>query len=254
MMFPSWRWLDTGLQSGQQNMTIDEDLAREVLNGEGAPTVRVYGWQPWALSVGWNQSIDDILLERAEEHGVDVVRRPTGGRAILHARELTYSVVMPAKGRSIGGVYKEISNALVAGLRFLGIRATLETGTPDFPTLYKQESSGMCFVSSARSEIKVGTKKLVGSAQRRYAGRDGTEVVLQHGSLLLGDEHTRIVNYLRLAEDRRALVLKELRERSTDISAVLRRDVEFDEVADCLKTGFEETWNIRFQEPAPISL
>ena len=93
----NWRFENTGTSSGVFNMEYDEALARTLMDGSGNPTIRVYGWQPYAISLGWNQSLDEIDVERTKSEGVDVVRRPTGGRAILHANELTYSVVMQVK-------------------------------------------------------------------------------------------------------------------------------------------------------------
>lgn len=239
-----WRLLMTGHRSGAENMRIDEVLALDLARGVGQPTIRFYGWQPWAISLGWHQPETDVLSDEAGRDGIDVVRRPTGGRAVFHARELTYSVVMPASGRSVREVHEEISRALLAGLRNAGIEAELEAATPDRSALYREEASVTCFVSSSRSEIKVGSRKLVGSAQRRYAGPNGTEVILQHGSVLLRDDHTGIVKYLRLSDERRQAVLAVLRDRSTDVSSVLKREVSFDEMADCMIRGFAESWDI----------
>jgi lipoate-protein ligase A len=238
-----WQFLNSGFQSGSFNMQADESLALAVSRGEGAPTVRVYGWKPWALSLGWNQSPGDIRTEKAESDGVDIVRRPTGGRAVLHAQELTYAVVMPAEGRSVGEVYRLISRGLVAGVKRMGIPAAIETSSPSASSLYR---GAACFVSAARFEIKVNGKKIIGSAQRRYAGRDG-DVVLQHGSLLLGEAHRTITEYLVLPEREREELMSELQERSTDLGTILRRPVSFEEAAAAIRSGFEEAWGMTFQ-------
>ena len=224
-------------------MQTDESLALALARGEGVPTVRVYGWAPWALSLGWNQSQDDIRAEKAESDGIDIVRRPTGGRAVLHAQELTYTVVMPAEGRNVGEVYRLISRGLVAGVQRMGIPAAIETSSPSASSLYR---GAACFVSAARFEIKVGGKKVIGSAQRRYAGTGG-DVVLQHGSILLGGAHTAITEYLVLPEQEREELATELHERSTDLGAILGRIVSFEEAAAAVRSGFEESWGVTFQ-------
>lgn len=227
-------------------MRHDEELAQALLGFEGTPTVRVYGWKPPAISIGWNQSFDEIDLEKASAAGIDVVRRPTGGRAILHSHELTYCVVLTSKGRTVSSVYADISRALVSGLRLIGVEASLEKSQPHFPALYKLTSSVACFTSSARTEIKVNGRKLVGSAQRRFRRSDGEEVVLQHGSILLGPDHKRIVEFFKLNnESDRAALVRELDEKTTDVASVLGAKILFEDMAEAVRLGFEQAWGIR---------
>ncbi|MEX2115452.1 MAG: lipoate--protein ligase family protein [Bacteroidota bacterium] len=232
-------------------MQTDVSLALALGRGDGIPTVRVYGWAPWALSLGWNQSLDDIRTEKTESDGIDIVRRPTGGRAVLHARELTYSVVMPLEERSVSEIYRIVSQGLIAGVRRLGIHAAIETGIPSGSSLYR---GAACFVSTARFEIKVDGKKIVGSAQRRYAGSGGEDVVLQHGSLLLGNDHRTITEYLVLPERERKELAAELRERSTDLETILGRPVLFEEAASAIHSGFEEAWGVTFQPATSLEV
>lgn len=249
----NWQFLNTGLSSGRVNMDRDEDLARQLADGTGNPTVRVYGWNPPAISLGWNQSWDEVRMDAAEAAGIDVVRRPTGGRAILHENEATYSVVMSSRGENVSEAYARISLALTEALRLLGVNAALERSQPHFPSLYRKGESAACFVSSARSEIMVKGRKLVGSAQRRYAVPGG-EVVLQHGSILLGPEHRRLARYLRLRPEQEVHLSEQLAVKTTDLRHELQRDVSLEEVASRLKDGFEKTWNIRFiMESASVS-
>jgi lipoyl(octanoyl) transferase len=123
--------------------------------------------------------------------------------------------------------------------------------------LYQSATSAACFSSSARYEIQVGGRKLVGSAQRRYAADDGHDVVLQHGSLLLGDDHKRLVRYLRLKnESLRVRLAAEMDEKTIDLSTALSRRVTFEEAASAVRAGFEEAWGIRLNtidlEPAIV--
>jgi lipoate-protein ligase A len=241
----NWRFENTGIRSGVFNMEYDEALARALVDGAGNSTIRVYGWQPFAISLGWNQAKDEIDLDKTSTAGMDVVRRPTGGRAILHANELTYSVVMFVNGKNVQTIYEDISRALIAGLRELGAPVAREKSQPHFPSLYRHTSAIACFSSTGRYEIKCDSKKLVGSAQRRYTAVDGEEVVLQHGSILLGPEHKQIVDFLNIpSEDQRIALRQELDEKTTELSTVLQRTVIFDETADAILNGFRKAWSI----------
>ena len=226
-------------------MRIDQVLATRLLSGDGMPTVRVYGWRPYALSIGFHQQVSDFDTTECKNEGIDVVRRPTGGRAILHAEEVTYSVVMRAEGRSVSEIYAEISQALVSGLRTLGADVEYASSQPDFARLYRQKHSIPCFSSSARFEIQSRGRKLVGSAQRRYLSPEGNEVVLQHGSILLGPAHRRISEFVRPDNDNvQAMILADLESKTTDLASVLGRVVTYDEVAASTIMGFCQAWNI----------
>jgi lipoate-protein ligase A len=241
----NWQFENTGIRSGVFNMEYDIALARALVNGVGNPTIRVYAWQPYAISLGWNQSMDEIDLAKTSASGIDVVRRPTGGRAILHSEELTYSVVMRVKGKNVLTVYDDISQALVTGLQGLGALVAIEKSQPHFPSLYRTTSAVACFSSTGRYEIKYHGKKLVGSAQRRYVADDGEEVVLQHGSILLGPDHKQMVEFLNLpSEGERDALRRELNEKTTELSTVLNRMITFEEVAEAILQGFQKTWSI----------
>ncbi|HEY4613484.1 MAG TPA: lipoate--protein ligase family protein [Bacteroidota bacterium] len=243
----NWSFEHSGFNTGAFNMQYDERLAREVAAGMRPSTVRVYGWNPPAISLGRHQPLEEIDVDAAKKAGIDVVRRPTGGRAILHSDELTYCVVMPAVGRSVAAVYQEISEALLCGLQRLGMTAALEKLQPHFPSLYQSTSGAACFSSSARYEIKVDGRKLVGSAQRRFYFHE-TEVVLQHGSLLMGQDHLRISDFLNVDhESARAMLRNELREKTTDLKSILGVPVLFDDVAGAIRNGFEEALGIAFE-------
>lgn len=242
-----WQFLNTGSRRGKFNMEYDEFLATKMLEGKDISTLRVYGWNPPAISLGYNQKIEEIDLEKCLAEGIDVVRRPTGGRAILHWNELTYSVVMFSKNLSTMEVYEKVSRALVEGIRLLGVDVELEKSQPNFQNLYKDKSSVSCFSSSAKFEIQYKKKKLVGSAQRRYSNKNNVEVVLQHGSILLGPEHKLIVDFLSEKNIEVVNTIKKnLDERTTNLKTILNRDITFEEVAECIKAGFEKYWNIKF--------
>ena len=123
----------TGRRRGLFNMQFDEYLAVKLSSGIGVPTLRLYGWDPPAVSIGFNQDAGEFDEEKLRRSGIDLVRRPTGGRAILHANELTYSVVLAAGGRTPKEIYRFISEGLLAGVRALGIAAELVTATDSVP-------------------------------------------------------------------------------------------------------------------------
>jgi lipoate-protein ligase A len=160
-------------------MALDEVLATSCARGEGPPTLRLYTWDPPTVSVGYAQALGgEVDLEACRRLGFGVVRRMTGGRAVLHQHELTYAIAFPEGLLGPGGIqedYRRISQGLIAGLRRLGVAADLSRGS-----VGRGAVSGVCFLSSSRFELSVAGRKLVGSAQRRLRG-----AVLQHGSLLL---------------------------------------------------------------------
>jgi lipoyl(octanoyl) transferase len=158
-------------------MAVDEALARTGEEGEGV--LRIYRWSRPTLSFGRNQpALDRYDPMAARSLGVEVVRRPTGGREVLHDRELTYSVIAPVEGPGeLRAAYRILNQALVEALRSLGVPARMASPagrTPD-------PGAGACFQAPAEGEVEVGGRKLVGSAQVRIGDR-----LLQHGSLLLG--------------------------------------------------------------------
>lgn len=243
----SWRFLNTGATNGAANMAIDEAMLVGVNRGTTPPTVRVYAWEPPTVSLGYAQRAEDELdLEAVRRAGFGVVRRPTGGRAVLHAGELTYSVVGPAGeeplGRSIMEAYEAIARALAEGLRELGVEVELSPVATE--AVGRDGASPPCFASAGRYEIVVDGRKLVGSAQRRV-GRG----VLQHGSLLTDATHERIAEVMRVEDERRRdAVRKVLARKTTSLSAILGRDVAFDEVAEAVRAGFARAWGVSLTE------
>jgi lipoate-protein ligase A len=244
----AWNFCATGENTGEFNMWFDEMLAQRLIDGSGLPTVRVYGWKPWAISIGQHQRLSDIDLNRCKDAGIDVVRRPTGGRAILHAEELTYSVVMWAEQKGIQQVFREISNALVEGLRVFGVEASLQRSQPNFAEMYKNPSSIPCFSSSSRYEVEWCGRKLVGSAQRRYSSESG-DVVLQHGSILCGAAHRRLPDYLHLVDPLvKRDVQAELKEKTADLNEISGHPISLTELSGCIKRGFEHVWGVTFTD------
>jgi lipoate-protein ligase A len=177
-----WRLLHDGPADGPWNMAVDETIARAVGEGLAPATLRFYEWSPPTVSLGYLQRVPGgVDLVACRRHGIGLVRRVTGGRAVLHADELTYSVAMPFQGPwrslSVLDVFARISSGLIAGLKHLGVEATLgetRARTEDGP------QSAACFLLRRMPAILVGGRKLIGSAMRRW-----DRSLLQHGSILL---------------------------------------------------------------------
>lgn len=190
-----WRLLDSGPGSGAWNLALDDAVFRCVREGRSPPTLRLYAWSSPTLSIGYAQDLRrDVDTEACRAHGVEVLRRSTGGRAVLHDREVTYSVSVPAGTRLFGSgletAYRAVAAALLAGLRRLGVDAAGESAGPRDPA--RGTRSPGCFAAAARHEILVGGRKLVGSAQRRVQG-----AFLQQGSILLESHAARLGRLLR---------------------------------------------------------
>jgi len=181
-----WNFLDTGDNLGAYNMAVDEELLARAQAGDRVPVLRFYGWNPPAVSLGRFQKIEEAVdIEACRLHGFDIVRRITGGRAVLHRHELTYSVISrtdnPLFPSHVHGTYKVIAEALLAGLRILGISADIVSRTSRHAHLVeKRTKDPACFSSPSWYEIVVNGKKIVGSAQRRLSN-----AFLQHGSILI---------------------------------------------------------------------
>ncbi len=179
-----WRFLLTPPLDGADNMALDEALMQRARDsGEGV--VRVYAWSAPTLSLGRNQrAIGVYTAERARALGVQVVRRPTGGRALLHHREITYSVAAPAPAHeSLARSYRAINLALLAALRGLGVHTEIAVRRERLPP----PGSAPCFELPADGELMLGGRKLVGSAQFREHG-----ALLQHGSILVHDDQPMV--------------------------------------------------------------
>ena len=229
--------LDHRERAGEFNMKFDYNRAMDLQAGKSLPMLRLYGWQPWAVSLGMNQKESDIMPELCRKKDFDIVRRPTGGRAVLHAHELTYCVVLKIPdGWSVHDCYREIHTFLVDGLRRLGCKELeFEKSQPDFKSFYENQTlSVSCFASAARYEIEYKGRKLVGSAQHNYNG-----VMLQHGSILISEGHEQLSEVANLKSDKERQILKRyILKHSSTIEEILGRQVKYSEVANAIKSVF----------------
>ncbi len=183
---PTWRYIDTGANIAAYNMAVDEEFLARAQAGESTPVLRLYTWDPPAVSLGRFQKMTEAVnVDACREHGFDIVRRITGGRAVLHRNELTYSIVSsidnPLFPSNVQGTYRVIAAGLLAGLRNLGIPAEMVSrGSRHSRLVNSHAKDPACFSSPSWYEIVVNGKKIIGSAQRRLSG-----AFLQHGSILI---------------------------------------------------------------------
>ncbi|HEY8739101.1 MAG TPA: lipoate--protein ligase family protein [Candidatus Dormibacteraeota bacterium] len=226
---PSWRLIVDPPATGAANMARDRELLDELVAGKRPATLRFYGWSPACISLGLGQQPESVLdLEVVAAAGMDVVRRPTGGQALLHDDELTYSVVASQQDPVVGGTlmqsYHAISEALLAGLAELGIDGV---GAPCAP----RPASGLtpvCFASASAEEVLVDGRKLLASAQWRSRG-----AFLQHGSLLLTDRQPELPHYLL------DTAARDIKPMSVSLSELVREVPSTAELIRMLAGGFE---------------
>lgn len=226
-------------------MAIDEALMLSMAHTDNPqPVLRFYGWNPATLSLGYAQSYHKEVDEEAcRSEGVDIVRRPTGGRAVLHEYELTYSVIAPETNPNVAGTvvqsYLKISQALLKGLRTLGVEAEMVAsgGT-------KQERSAVCFEAPSWYELVVEGRKLVGSAQLRKEG-----VLLQHGSILLHFDVERLFRLLKFStEEVRHSLLAGFNSKACALDEVWTRPIGREELETEICSGFRDVMGINLQK------
>jgi lipoate-protein ligase A len=214
----------------------------------GIPTMRVYGWKPYCISLGYHQSTECVDLDRCRRNTIDVVRRPTGGRAVFHAEEVTYSVIIPRNhgffSSNVSEVYNRISQGLCQGIQKLGIPAQLQKRSLDLRSHYRSSLSASCFSSAARNEVLVNGKKLIGSAQRNLSLG-----VLQHGSILMGEAHLNLPEYLtHVQKGEKRTMRSTIKEKTATIQDFLNKEITFEEVASAIRSGMMEMCQVKFED------
>ncbi len=212
----------SGKQRGAFNMAVDAALLKEVEEGKSPPVLRLYGWEPYCVSLGYFQNPSrELDADALRGRGWDFVLRPTGGRAVLHAEELTYSVVARRDEApwcaTLALSHERISRAWAAALQGFDLQVSDGKGPVGAIRESPQDSPpGLpCFASTSRSELAFGERKVVGSAQRRTR-----EAFLQHGSIPLTPEHERLVEVLRLTESGREKYRSALRQHAVSLGEI----------------------------------
>ena len=252
-----WRLIKDSYHSGFMNMAIDEAIMIAHREGLVLPTIRFYQWSPPAVSLGYFQDLKkEINIDACQGMGIDIVRRPTGGKAVLHDKELTYSFVIrenhPLVNDSILETYKKISGGIIRGLSYLGIKAVLVPlreklnnallSNENKSEIHHSDIKSICFSVPSQYEVQVEGKKIVGSAQVRKK-----EIVLQHGSLLIELEKDKLFSVFNFpsAQIRER---NKIRFKATSLEEILKKKINFSELSEILPRGFEEEFGIKLTE------
>jgi len=239
----TWRLLITPPAHGAWNMAVDESILEHIGRGASLPTLRLYAWDPACLSLGHAQPFSDVDVNRLKQHGWEVVRRATGGRAILHTDELTYSVIAPSNEPRVEGSvlesYNRLAQALLLAVKNLEIPVEMKEGKAS----ESATPNPVCFEVPSTYEITVNGKKLIGSAQARKK-----EGVLQHGSLPLTGDLTRICQALVFEnESARAEASQRLLERATTVESALGVEISWEKAKRAFVHAFEAQLGLSFE-------
>lgn len=242
-MTDTWRLIRTAPAHGAWNMAVDEALLESVGQGKSLPTLRLFAWQPACLSLGFAQSIKDVDMERLHSNGWELVRRATGGRAILHVDELTYSVIAPLNEPRVAGSilesYQRLAGALVLAVRSLGLPVEMEEN----PAPAAGINGPVCFEVPSAYEIVVDGKKLIGSAQARKK-----EGVLQHGTFPLQGDLTRITQALVFPDEQaRSAAGQKLLARAATAETITGSPIPWETAAAAFVRAFETALDLQLQ-------
>lgn len=243
-----WHYVDSGKCSPSFNMALDEALLDLHSRGEIGPVLRFYEWQPATLSIGYFQRVEkDIDMEKVKELGLGFVRRPTGGRGVLHEHELTYSVIVsedyPGMPETVTEAYRVISGGLLEGFRNLGFHAEFSVPNEDVKDQLKNPKSGVCFDAPSWYELVVEGKKIAGSAQTRQKG-----VILQHGAILMSLDVDKLTSIFMYSSDAlRERVKRTLPEKAIAIDRLTDREISIEECKEAFSKGFEQSLDIKLE-------
>ncbi|WCK53335.1 biotin/lipoate A/B protein ligase family protein [Aneurinibacillus sp. Ricciae_BoGa-3] len=235
-----WRFIDTGSSSPAMNMAIDEAMLLIHSQGKTKPSVRFYTWNPATLSIGYFQkAATEINLDKVKEYGLGFVRRATGGRAVLHDKELTYSLIVceshPAMPSTVTDAYRVISVGLLEGFKAIGLDAMLADPHTD-KEKFAVPSSSACFDAPSDYELIVEGKKVAGSAQTRQKG-----VILQHGSILLDMDANMLFDVINLPNEKvKERLKKNFLDKAVAINDVRSQPLSVEEAKKAFRLGFSK--------------
>jgi lipoate-protein ligase A len=235
-----WKLIIDGARDGTSNMSIDAALLEEIeASPESRTVVRFYGWQTPTVSLGRNQKIERAVdVDYCRANGIDIVHRPTGGRAVLHDDELTYAVISndaEVFGDTIYGNYKRVSEALCLGYNRLGVEAVLAPDTRKAAGISDEDVDLPCFLSTSRYELMVRGRKIVGSAQRRVH-----HSFLQHGSMPITCDRGVLARATRLADP------AALESEMAGVAEFLTERPSIERLRDIFVRAFQDHFSIEF--------
>lgn len=241
-----WGFIDSGERSPAFNMALDEALLDWHSEGSIPPIIRFYGWNPSTLSVGYFQKVEkEIEMEAVKAHGLGFVRRPTGGRGVLHEHELTYSVIVseeyPDMPKTVTEAYRVISEGILKGFHHLGLEAYFAVPqTAAERDSLKNPRSAVCFDAPSWYELVVEGRKVAGSAQTRQKG-----VILQHGSILLDLDEDKLFSLFKYSSERvKDRMQKAFKNKAVAINEISSRRITIQEAKEAFHLGFQEGLNI----------
>ncbi|MEH7124501.1 biotin/lipoate A/B protein ligase family protein [Bacillus sp. JJ1773] len=245
----TWRFIDTGAGSPSFNMALDEALLDWNSAGKIPPTIRFYGWNPATLSIGYFQKVDrEINMDAVKQHGLGFVRRPTGGRGVLHEHELTYSVIVseehPQMPKTVTEAYRVISEGILKGFHHLGMDAYFAVPkTDEERESLKNPRSAVCFDAPSWYELVVEGRKVAGSAQTRQKG-----VILQHGSILLDIEEDKLFSLFKYPNDRvKERMQRAFKNKAVAINEISQERITLEQAKEAFRIGFAEGLNIELE-------
>lgn len=238
-----WRLIDSGPAAGPWNLALDEAIFHAVRTGRTPPTLRLYRWSAPTLTIGYAQDLErDVDSAACRALGIAVIRRITGGRAVLHDAEVTYSVSapegLPGFAAGLGEACRLIATGLLAGLRLLGLEGARPATGPE--RAQRSPRHPGCFATVGRHEIEIAGRKLIGSAQRRARG-----AFLQQGSILLESHGTLLARVLC------GPPVLERRAEMAGLSDVLRPCPAPAAVVAAVAAGCAAAWGVEFLAGAP---
>lgn len=248
-MTETWHFMNTGSHHPYYNMALDEALLNFVSRGEIVPVVRFYTWNPPTLSIGYFQRLSkEIDIEKVKEKGYGLVRRQTGGRGVLHDKELTYSVIVPEAHpdmpQTVTEAYRVISGGLLEGFKSLGFDAHFAVPrSKEEREKLKQPRSSVCFDAPSWYELVVEGKKIAGSAQTRQKG-----VILQHGSILQDVDIDDLFDMFIFKNERLKAKMKEaFVEKAVAINDLSNETITLAQMEVAFKEGFKKALDIEFK-------
>ncbi|MGD6898869.1 lipoate--protein ligase family protein [Bacillus infantis] len=254
MLKETWRFIDSGFGSPSFNMALDEALLEWNSEGKIPPVIRFYGWDPATLSIGYFQKAEkEIDMDAVKKHGLGFVRRPTGGRGVLHEHELTYSVIVsedhPEMPKTVTEAYRVISEGILKGFHNLGMDAYFAVPkTAEERESLKNPRSSVCFDAPSWYELVVEGRKVAGSAQTRQKG-----VILQHGSILLDLDEDKLFSLFKYPNDRvKERMQRAFKSKAVAINELSRDKVTIAQAKEAFRKGFEEGLDIHL-EPYELS-
>ena len=244
-----WNFINTGSKNPYYNMAMDEALLNFVSRGEIDPVIRFYTWNPSTLSIGYFQRLQkEIDIDKVKEKGYGLVRRQTGGRGVLHDKELTYSVIVPESHpnmpSTVTEAYKIISQGLLEGFKNLGFETYFAIPrSKEERDKLKQPRSSVCFDAPSWYELVVEGRKIAGSAQTRQKG-----VILQHGSILQDIDIDDLFDMFIFKNERLKAKMKEnFVQKAVAINDISNQHITLNEMENAFESGFKKGLNIDFK-------